>query len=322
MAKRRVLAGKKKNTWVKWAVAAAILVLLGVTFAASLAVGNWLLRTAEKYPAGEQETETELPEQEILPVSVSPIKAHSYAFGNRYSSYLYAGITQLCAPLCDAAGAPVYDSAVCERAGWEECGSVNLAKNVQELHQNGLYVSAYMPIEGFAESDAALRELALSYEAALIAEAAAAGVDEIFLTGLAPTQANITEILQYLRRVKGLAGDCAIGVLIAPEVLLAADYDVYTAAQLLEVCDFLVLDLRGLPTDAVVSDTQAETDTQAEEETEALTVRYVLENMRYDLQRYSPRLALDSEQTDALDMIIAKGYGNWVIMQSTAEDSE
>ena len=253
MAKRRVLAGKKKNTWVKWAVAAAILLLLGVTFAVSLGVGNWLLRTAEKYPAGEAETESTLPEQEILSVAVSPIKAHSYAFGNRYSSYLYAGITQLCAPLCAADGTPVYDSAVCERAGWEECGSVNLAKNVQELHQNGLYVCAYMPIDGFAEQDAALRELALSYEAALIAEAAAAGVDEIFLTGLAPAQANITEILQYLRRVKALAGNCAIGVLISPEVLLAAEYDVYTAAQLLQVCDFLAL-ISGFTTSISVAE--------------------------------------------------------------------
>ena len=113
-----------------------------------------------------------------------------------------------------------------------------------------------------------------------------------------------------------------VSALWSPEVLLAAEYDVYTAAQLLQVCDFLVLDLRGLPTDAVVSDTQAETDTQAEEETETLTVRYVLENMQYDLQRYSPRLALDSEQTDALDMVIAKGYGNWVIMESQAELTE
>ena len=322
MAKRRVLAGKKQNTWVKLAVAAAIVLLLGVTFAASLGVGNWLLRTAQKYPAGEQETETTLPEQEILPVSVSPIKAHAYVFGDRYSSYTYAGIAQLCAPLRAEDGTLVYVSAVCERAGWEECGSVNLTQNVQELHQNGFYVSAYMPIAGFAEQDAALRELALSYETALIAEAAAAGVDEIYLTDLAPTQANITEILQYLRRVKALAGNCAIGVLIEPQVLLAAEYDVYTAAQLLGVCDFLVLDLRDLPLIEPVTDTQLEPATQVESSGTQLTVTYVMEQMRYDLQRYSPRLALDSTQTDALDYVIAKGYGNWVIMQSNSEFDE
>lgn len=325
MAIKRVRVGKKRHAWVKWAVAAAIVLAVGVSFAASVGVGNWLLQTAEKYPAGEQETQTALPEQEILPVSVFPIKAHSYGFGNRYSSYVYAGITQLCAPLCGADGSPVYDSAVCERAGWETCGSVDLAENMLDLHQNGLYVSAYMPIDGFAEPDAALRELALSYEAALIAEAAAAGVDEIFLTGLAPTQANITAVLQYLRRIKSLAGNCAIGVLIEPEVLLAADYDVYTAAQLLQVCDFLVLDLRSLPLTATEpetetqgeSETQLETETQTEQGGTQLTVTTVLEQMQYDLQRYSPRLALDTTQTDALDLIIAKGYGNWVIMEST-----
>ena len=125
------------------------------------------------------------------------------------------------------------------------------------------------------------------------------------------TQANIAEVCAYLRRVKVLAGNCAIGVLIAPEVLLSARYDAYTAAQLLTVCDFLVLDLRGIPLD--VADPAAEQ--------QALTVRYILENMQYDLIRYSPRLALDGAQTDALDYVISKGYQNWVIMES-AEQTE
>ena len=109
--------------------------------------------------------------------------------------------------------------------------------------------------------------------------------------------------------MKSLAGDCAIGVLIHPEVLLASRYDAYTAAQLLTVCDFLVLDLRGLSMDV----------TEPASEQQALTVRYVMENMQYDLTRYSPRIALDGDQTDALDYVIAKGYGNWVIMESTEQ---
>ena len=306
MAKRRVRIGKKKDAWVKWVIAIGIVVLLGATFAASVGVGTWLLRTAEKYPAGgEQQEIPEVPKEEIIPVAVPHIKAHAYKIGDRYSGYVYAGIAQLCAPLRTQDGALAFDSAVCERAGWEESGSVNLAQNVDNLHHNNLYLCAYMPIGGFAEQDAALRELTLSYEAALIAEAAAAGVDEIFLCGLDPTQANIGEVTAYVRRVKALAGDCAIGVLIKPEVLLATRNDVYTAAQLLSVCDFLVLDLRGLSLDV----------TEPEAEQQTLTVKYIMENMQYDLTRYSPRLALDGEQTDALDYVIAKGYGNWVVME-------
>ncbi len=318
MAKRRVRVGKRRNAWVKWVIAMGIALLLGVTFAVSVGVGNWLLRTAERYPAGEQQaTAPEVPEAEIIPVWVPPIKAHAYKIGDRYSSYVYAGITQLCAPLRTADGALAFESAVCERAGWEQGGSVDLVTNVDNLHHNNLYLSAYIPIGGFAEQDAALRELTLSYEAALISEAAAAGVDEIFLCNLAPTQANIVEVTQYLRRVKALAGDCAIGVLIDPEVLLATRYDAYTAAQLLTVCDFLVLDLRGLSLDVTVTEPETGTGIETETETEqqSLTVKYVMENMQYDLTRYSPRLALDGEQIDALDYVIAKGYGNWVIME-------
>ena len=306
MAKRRVRIGKRTDAWVKWGIVIGMIVLLGATFAASVGVGNWLLHTAEKYPAEkEQQTAPEVPAEQILPVKVPPVKAHAYKIGDRYSSYVYAEISQLCAPLRTADGALAFDSAVCERAGWEHNGSADLVANVDNLHHNNLYLCAYMPIGGFAEQDAAMRELTLSYEAALISEAAQAGTDEIFLCGLAPTQANIAEVCAYLRRVKVLAGDCAIGVLIAPDVLLAARYDAYTAAQLLTVCDFLVLDLRGIPLDVAESEAEQQT----------LTVRYLMENMQYDLIRYSPRLALDGEQTDALDYVIARGYHNWLIME-------
>ena len=319
MVKRRVRVGKKRNAWVKWAIAMGIVLLLGAVFAASVGVGNWLLRTAEKYSASESETSVpEVPEQEIIPVSVPRIKAYAYALGDRYSSFTYAGITHLCAPLRARDGSLVYASAVCDRAGLETGGSVNLAQNVENLHYNGLYLTAYVPIGGFAEQDAAMRELVLSYEAALIAEAAAAGVDEIFLCGLAPTQANITEIAAYLRRVKELAGDCAIGVLITPEVLLASRHDAYTAAQLLSVCDFLVLDMRGLPLRAAEHESgTAEQGTDAVSGVagqNALTVEYVIQNMQYELIRYSPRLAFCGEQTDALDYVSEKNYGNWLIM--------
>ena len=332
MAKRRVRVGKKRIAWVKWGIAMGIVLLLGVVFAASVGVGNWLLRTAEKYPAGEPEqTVPEVPEEEILPVSVPRIKAHAYKIGDRYSSYTYAGISHLCAPLRAQDGTLVFDSAVCEKAGWETNGSVDLVQNVENLHYNDLYLCAYVSVGGFAEQDAALRELTLSYEAALIAEVAEAGVDEIFLCGLAPTQNNIADVTAYLRRVKALAGDCAIGVLITPDVLLATRYDVYTAAQLLGVCDFLVLDLRGLPLDATEIGSDGEstaeqstteqstieqsTTEQSTTEQSGLTVRYVMETMQYDLIRYSPRLALDGTQTDALDYVISKGYGNWVVME-------
>lgn len=316
---------KNKHAWVKWVVALCVLLFLGAVFGASVGVGNWLLRKAEQYPAGEQQTEAVVPEQERLPVRVPPVKAHAYVLGERYSSYTYAGITQLCAPLRADDGAVLFASQVCERTAWDQNGSVQLDDHVKDLHTAGLYLCTYIPVRGFEEQDAALRELTLSYEAALIAEAAACGVDEIFLTGLAPTQANIAEVVQYLQRVKALAGDTAIGVLITPEVLLAAQYNVYTAAQLMRVCDFLVLDLRDLPLDdaaiesedmGVEADTlDAESQTDADVQKNGVSIKYVLEQMQYDLQRYSPRLALGEQQTDALDYVLSRGYDNWVVME-------
>ena len=326
MAQKRVRVGKRHHAWVKWVIAAGVVAVLGAVFAASVGVGSWLLQKAEQYPAdGMQENETVPPEQ-IVPVKVSPIKAYAYTVGDRYSSYTYAGIRCLCAPLRTEDGALAFESRVCERAGWEQNGKDDLQVNAYELHKNGLYLCTYLPITGFAEQDAAVRELVLSYEASLIAEAAACGVDEIFVTGIDVTQANIGSVVKYLQRIKGLAGNTAIGVMITPRVLLAAEYDVYLSSQLLSVCDYLVLDLRGLPLTDTPTDTEAvsEADTEAGTEIEttsngstqqSLSITYITEHMQYDLTRYSPRLALDQEQTDELDYLIAKGYSNWVIME-------
>lgn len=328
MAVKRVRIKNKHHAWVKWVIGLGILAALGISFAVSVAVGNWLLEKAEQYPAKQEQESVSVPPEQIVPVRVPSIKAYAYELGGKYSGFTYSGIFHLCAPLRDTEGALTYFSRVCEHAGWEQNGRVDLAMNVWELHQNGLYLSTYIPITGFAEQDAAIRELKLSYEAALIVEAAESGVNEIFLTDLEPTKANITEVVQYVRHVKSLVGKTAIGVLITPEVLLAEEYDVYLAAQLMSVCDFLVLDLRHLPLDDKAADTQtgteegSEAETELETETEqgstteqrVLSVTYVMEHMQYDLIRYSPRLALGEQQTDALDYIIAKGYGNWVIM--------
>lgn len=326
MAVKRVRMKNKHRAWVKWVVAIGIVAFLGATLAASVGIGNRLLKTAEQYPASVEQESVTVPPEKIIPVRVPAIKAYAYSLGDRYSGYVYADITHLCAPLRDADGALVFSSRVCERAGWEQNGRVDLATNTWELHQSGLYLCAFMPISGFAEEDEAVRELVLSYEASLISEAADNGVDEIFLTGLDPTHANITEVAQYLRRVKSLcSSDCAIGVMITPEVLLAEQYEVYLAAQLMSVCDFLVLDLRGLPlSDAPTAqegeETEAQSETLTEQESDTgeeqmLSVEYVMQNLQYDLTRYSPRLALSEQQTDALDYIIAKGYGNWVIIE-------
>ena len=325
MAVKRVRMKNKHRAWVKWVVALGVVTVLAATFAASVGIGNWLLDMAEQYPATPEQPTVTVPPEQIFTVSVPQIKAYAYSLGDRYSGYVYADIAQLCAPLRDADGALTFTSRVCERAGWEQNGRVDLATNAWELHQSGLYLCTYIPISGFAEEDEAVRELVLSYEASLIAEAAESGVDEVFLTNLNPTKTNIAEVVQYLRRVKGLCStDCAIGVMITPEVLLAEQYDVYLAAQLMSVCDFLVLDLRGLPLYDTPNTQQEETEAQSELQSEqesgtsaeqVLSVEYVMQNLQYDLTRYSPRLALDEQQTDALDYIIAKGYGNWVIME-------
>ncbi len=323
-AKHARVKRKSSRVWVKLSVALGVLAVLGLVFAASVGIGKLLLRQAEKYPAKQEDEQVTVPVQEIIPVHVPRIKAHSYTLGARYSSYVYSGITQVCAPLRDKDGNLNFDSRVCEKVGWNENGRVDLAVNAWELHENGLYLCTYIPITGFDGEDAVLSELTLSYEAALIAEAAESGVDEIFLVGLSPTQANIGEMTAYIERVKLLCGDgCAIGVLVTPELFLMAEYDVYLAAQLMRVCDFLVMDLRGLPTQESLTEPDEEQITDEEQTTDAtqqtparqITVAYVLENMQYELQRYSPRLALTDAQTDALDLIMTKGYGNWLIMQ-------
>lgn len=324
MAAKHARMKKRSRVWVKLGVVLGVLAVLGLVFAASVGIGKLLLRKAEQYPAEGEKEEVTVPRQEIVPVNVPRLKAHAYVLGARYSGFVYSGIMQVCAPLRDADGSLNFDSRVCESVGWDQNGNVNLVTNAWELHESGMYLSTYMPVTGFDVKDPVLSELTLSYEASLIAEAAECGVDEVFLTGLAPTQSNIGQIVAYIERVKLLCGDgCAIGVLISPEVFLSAEYDVYLAAMLARSCDFLVMDLRGLSLAQPESSEQESTEPpegQSEQTTEQqnrqLTVTWVMENMQYDLQRYSPRLAVTDQQTDALDHITACGYHNWLIMEA------
>lgn len=328
-AKKHARMKKRSRVWVKLGVVLGVLAVLGLVFAASVGIGRLLLRKAEQYPAEGEMEEVTVPRQEIFPVNVPPVKAHAYVLGARYSGFVYSGIMQVCAPLRNADGSLNFESRVCESVGWDQNGQVNLVTNAWELHESDMYLSTYMPVTGFDVEDPVLSELTLSYEASLIAEAAECGVDEVFLTGLAPTQSNVGQIVAYIERVKLLCGDgCAIGVLISPEVFLSAEYDVYLAATLARSCDFLVMDLRGLPLAEPESSEQESADQNVEDpeqtteqQTRQITVSWVMENMRYELQRYSPRLALTDQQTEALDHITARGYHNWLIMatEPTAE---
>lgn len=336
MAAKHARMKKRSRVWARLGVvlgvALGVLAVLGAVFAASVGIGNFLLKKAEQFPAEGEREEITVPKQETVPLGAPSLKAHAYTLGARYSGFVYSGILQVCAPLRNADGSLNFDSRVCESVGWDQNGSVDLANNVRELHGSDVYLCTYIPITGFAVEDPVLSELTLSYEASLIAEAAECGVDEVFLTGLSPTQSNIEQIVAYVERVKLLCGaDCAVGVMIPPEVFLSAEYDVYLAAALARTCDFLVMDLRDLPLADRESDGQESTapsPTEPEQTTEQtteqnagqnagqITVTFVIENMQYELQRYSPRLALTDLQTEALDLITARGYHNWLIMEA------
>ena len=112
MAVKRVRMKNKHRAWVKWVVAIGIVAFLGATLAASVGIGNRLLKTAEQYPASVEQESVTVPPEKIIPVRVPAIKAYAYSLGDRYSGYVYADITHLCAPLRDADGALAspYDS--------------------------------------------------------------------------------------------------------------------------------------------------------------------------------------------------------------------
>ena len=177
-----------------------------------------------------------------------------------------------------------------------ENNAPSLSAHVASLKSKNLYVIGIFHVTSFETSDTATRAYRKGLELALLSLFAQCGVDDVILTGLPMGNDNSNKhATDYMKEVKRTWATIpvptpALGVAMPPVVLQSdtnqADGSaIYggtlTPGLLLQVCDYLALDMR-----AYGSNTQA-TDS-------------ILKGIQYAYVRYSLRLLMPIENKDGI----------------------
>ena len=296
-SRRTVLNRDRSRAWVYIAIVAAFVVLCLMI---SVGVGLLLARQAEKRenaPKYNFDTKPYYSGDKV----VKPVNARLYLFGDYAGMLAEGGITDFSVCLRAPDGSLTYDTAYDVSFGEAvEEGVSELSKYTTYIHENGGRVCAYFYVTSFGVEDESLREIYKAYELALIGEAARNGADEIMLVGLDVTEDNIDEIEKFVSTASYSSEAAVVGVLIPPEVFKLTEEEIYHAARLRSVCDFVALDLRDLPVDA----------DKVAIEGEASLLDSTLGEMEYYISSYSMRVVFSEKNSSLCDAAVALGVEN------------
>jgi hypothetical protein len=220
------------------------------------------------------------------------------------------GATALSVPLY-ADGTPQYNSPAAQALGrqTENASDVTLARLFASILNENCRIAATFACDWQNEVDPALRRVARTYEAALVAEIATAGADEVLLTGLAISEESLSEVALFLREIRESAPDAVIGVSL-PTALMLSDTRVEIARILLSWVDHLALDLSDYDTHTVSVTAQDGTVTR-----ESTDLPQILDLLDPAIRRYRMRLILPVSMYEHLITVQELGYDNWQIIR-------
>lgn len=296
-SRRTVLNRDRSRAWI-YIIAVAVFVVLCLMI--SVGAGLLLAKQAEKHENSPKYDFDQKPYYSGDKI-VKPVNARPYLFGDYAGLLTGIGITDFSVCLRAPDGSLTYDTEYDVSFGEQmQEGVSELSKYTTYIHENGGYVCAYFYVTSFGIEDENLREIYKAYELALIGEAARNGADEIMLVGLDVTDDNIDEIEKFISTASYSAEATAIGVLISPETFKLTEEEIYHAARLRSVCDFVALDLRDLPVDA----------DKVEIEGEASLLDSTLGDMEYYISSYSMRIVFSDKNSSLCDAAIVLGVEN------------
>lgn len=208
-------------------------------------------------------------------------------------------------------GIPQYDSPVAQTLGRQAAGDsdITLARLFAAMLADDCYIAATFACRWQEEPDTALRRVARTYEAALVAEIAGSGANEVLLTGLTVTEETMSEVALFLREIRESCPDAVIGVSV-PTALMLEDHYVETMRLLLTWADHVALDLSDYNTHTI-----RHVDEDGNITRTGTTMEQTLELLDHAITRYRMRLALPAGMYEQLVTIRELGYDNWQIIR-------
>jgi len=128
------------------------------------------------------------------------------------------------------------------------------------------------------------------------------------LVGISVDEDNIDSVEAFVARAAAAAENAVLGVLVSPETVKLTEDNVYLAARVRSVCDFIALDLRSLSSDAdEVGDSS--------EDAEKSELERLLDEMEYYVSSYKMRIVLSKNNSELYDSLKALGVGNIQIIE-------
>ncbi len=217
-----------------------------------------------------------------------------------------AGAEALCIELTNTDGIPRFTSSVYTDVLSGSSGKADLGRFITKAEMSGIEVRAQIALRSQSEQRQDLRDLRLSLEIALIAEAYEAGVREILLSGT--EELALSSQYAIVRRIRESCPELAVGSVL--KLTAEEAEDVILLAELNDIFDFIALDLtEALAADC--ADKKAEIP-EGEGELERIAGQYV-----YAFTRYKARVFLRAGDgcshctgyaAEALGRIGAGGY--------------
>ena len=143
--------------------------------------------------------------------------------------------------MTDESGVPSYRSSV-YKAVVENVGTFDLATVVSLLQNKEIYVSACFICKSFYVEDENARNALIAVEAAIIAEAANAGVDDIVICGLPVTDLGISYVARLFSEIRKLSSNAVLGASVNYDKVVS-ESGAAAIKDYSEFADFCAIDL-------------------------------------------------------------------------------
>lgn len=261
-----------RNQLSPWAIAG---IAVGAVLIITVIIGNllkvWLDEEAlKKLTDGEKETKGEEP---IYQAAVRDRTAYPFVLGNDVESI--ATTPEISLSLNTPDGRVNYTSPVTTRFAMPLYREKPLSDGMGELRAVAEYISGVFYPQALAIEDSDLRYAETMAECALLREFLGAGGNEILLCSIPYASSDLGSVLSYLTAVKRAAGTAPVGASVPLELVLEKNAW-QTLGKLLEICDFLSLELGN--------------------------TQVPLSELSYYLDHYDMRLLLDASAAEQIAM--------------------
>lgn len=285
-------AAGNANTTRTWAIVLSVAAFLILCLVISVVVGLLLGGRADRY-AEEQKPPAvyEKYSYDDGEKTVRSVEAYHFVMGADADNYAAQDIADFSFALRHADGSFDYATEIGDTLGIDAAKSdITLDQRVDEIHNAGGYACGYFYVSSLSCDDEKVRDVLISYELALIAEAAEYGVDDILLVGIDVTEDNVADVEKFVARAADAANGAALGVALSEDVFLMSKDEVYLAGRIRANCDYVALDLREM----VYGSEETETDRDGES---VSVLEGTVERMDYYIRSYPARLIFSAENS-------------------------